>query len=429
MKTILALACLLITSCSLFAQAVQYRPTGFTGPFVSTINDAASARTYLGVVTGLTNGSTVTNFTVYGLTINTGSTNNSLTASRLVSTDTNKGIVSSSVSDTNIALLNGTNAFTGTNRFAGTVLITNASSTISGNGAGLTNLAAGNIASGSLADARLSANVALLNGTNVMAGTNRFTGTVILTNAASTISGNGAGLTNLSAGNIASGSLADARLSANVALLGATNQVFTGTNTFPTYPIIGTNFSPGTPRVLLATNVGFFPIITNEYAAQSLMCTNNGLSKLTLLFDVRLPAVGANERVGFYQTLECTNVEKTSFFYQFYTGENTNYITGFNIASASGVIGGGAGTWIRQYPGTAPTLLFANSGSTTNQYVQGTFPNTNAWGAGLTPLNLVDTSTNGWRMMLGACHDGSTLTVLGTNLNVVRFVIVAIPTL
>ncbi|NDF00113.1 MAG: hypothetical protein EB034_17840 [Verrucomicrobia bacterium] len=183
------------------------------------------------------------------------------------------------------------------------------------------------------------------------------------------------------------------------------------------------------PRVLLATNVGFFATITNQYAAQSLMLTNNGLKKLTLLFDVRLPAVGANERVGFYQTLECTNVEKTSFFYQFYCGENTNYITGLNIASASGIIAGSAGWWARQYPGTTPTLLFANSGSTTNQYPQGSFPNTNSWGAGLSPLNLVDTSTNGWRLMLGACHDGSTLTVLGTNLNVVRFVIVAIPTL
>ena len=49
-------------------------------------------------------------------------------------------------------------------------------------------------------------NIASLNGTNVFTGTNRFTGTVIITNAASTLSGNGAGLTNLNAANLASGS-------------------------------------------------------------------------------------------------------------------------------------------------------------------------------------------------------------------------------
>ena len=97
---------------------------------------------------------------------------------------------------TNLSLLNGTNVFGGTNRYSGTVIITNAASTLSGNGAGMTNLAAGNIASGSLDDARLSSNVPLLNGTNVFTGTNRYTGTVIITNAASTLSGNGAGMTN-----------------------------------------------------------------------------------------------------------------------------------------------------------------------------------------------------------------------------------------
>jgi len=80
---------------------------------------------------------------------------------------------------TNLSLLNGTNVFTGTNRYTGTVVITNAASTISGNGAGITNIAAGNIASGSLSDARLSSNVPLLNGVNVFSGTNTFTASKI----------------------------------------------------------------------------------------------------------------------------------------------------------------------------------------------------------------------------------------------------------
>ena len=76
-----------------WSQSVQYRPTAYTAPFVSTINSAAAAQTYLGIP-----------------------------------------------SSTNNALLNGTNTFTGTNRYTGTVLITNAASTLAGDGAGLTNL-------------------------------------------------------------------------------------------------------------------------------------------------------------------------------------------------------------------------------------------------------------------------------------------------
>jgi hypothetical protein len=48
-----------------------------------------------------------TNTTIYGLTINTGSTNNSLTASRAVVTDANKGVISSSVTATELAYVSG----------------------------------------------------------------------------------------------------------------------------------------------------------------------------------------------------------------------------------------------------------------------------------------------------------------------------------
>src|SRR6185369_3944682 len=69
-----------------------------------------------------------------------------------------------------------------------------------GNGAGLTNLSAGNL-TGTIADARLSANVALSNTNQVFTGSNRFAGVVSLTNAANTLvgafAGNGAGITNV----------------------------------------------------------------------------------------------------------------------------------------------------------------------------------------------------------------------------------------
>jgi len=93
------------------------------------------------------------------------------------------------------------------------------------NGSNLTALNAGNISSGTLNDARLSANVALLNGTQSFTGANTFS------NASNSFTGNGSGLNSLNASNISSGTLNDARLSANVALLNA-NNIFLGNNSF-----------------------------------------------------------------------------------------------------------------------------------------------------------------------------------------------------
>ncbi len=70
MKQFLTLVSLVFLSVSVFGQTFQYRPTAFTQPFVSTINSATAAQSYLGVVAA-----------------------------------------------TNTVLLNGTNTFTGTNSF------------------------------------------------------------------------------------------------------------------------------------------------------------------------------------------------------------------------------------------------------------------------------------------------------------------------
>src|SRR4029077_828138 len=87
----------------------------------------------------------------------------------------------------------------------------------SGNGTNLSNLNAGNISSGTVADARLSTNGALLNNTQT------FTGAKTFNNAGNsflgTHSGNGTGLTSLNASNLTIGTVSDARLSANVTLL------------------------------------------------------------------------------------------------------------------------------------------------------------------------------------------------------------------
>ncbi len=184
----------------------------------------------------------------------------------------------------NVALLNGNQTFIGANLFGGAVTATNPASvfagTFSGNGFGQTNLSTTNLV-GTLPDARLSTNVALLNSNLVFGGANKFTGAVTATNPANVFagafSGNGFGLTSLSTTNLI-GTLPDARLSTNVALLDS-NATFSGnvsaslfagnghglTNVpgaFFWVTILGTN-------AVAASNVGF--IVTNNTTPVTIM--------------------------------------------------------------------------------------------------------------------------------------------------------------
>jgi hypothetical protein len=138
------------------------------------------------------------------------------------------GTVADARLSTNVALLNASQTFTGGNTF------NNNANSFSGNGAGLANLNAGALTIGTVADSRLSANVALI------AGNQTFSGLNSLTNAGNTLAGNGSKVTALNATNLSAGTIADARLSTNVALLNA-NQAFTGTNVFSGPVGVGTN--------------------------------------------------------------------------------------------------------------------------------------------------------------------------------------------
>jgi parallel beta-helix repeat protein len=112
--------------------------------------------------------------------------------------------------DANLAKLNANQAFSGNNTFS------SVSNSFTGSGAGLTSLNASNISSGTLSDTRLSNNVALLNALQTFTGQNTFS------NVSNSFTGNGSGLTSLNASNVSSGTLNDARLSANVTLQGNT---------------------------------------------------------------------------------------------------------------------------------------------------------------------------------------------------------------
>ena len=100
---------------------------------------------------------------------------------------------------------------------------------------------------GTLADTSLSLNVALLNANQTFIGQNTFNNATV----SGSFTGNGSGLFSLNANNISSGSLADGRLSTNVALLNA-NQVFTGSNEFRT----NVGFGTPTPAGLLEIQGG-----------------------------------------------------------------------------------------------------------------------------------------------------------------------------
>jgi hypothetical protein len=118
------------------------------------------------------------------------------------------GVLADARLSTNVPRLNAA-----TSAFTGGVSATTLTGTHVGDGTGVTNLNASNVISGTLADARLSANVPRLNAANVFSGAM----------TAASFAGSGAGLVNLNASNVASGTLADARLSSNIPRLNAAN--------------------------------------------------------------------------------------------------------------------------------------------------------------------------------------------------------------
>lgn len=135
----------------------------------------------------------------------------------------NAGNLTGTVADarlsTNVPRLNGTNVF------SGATTLSNAGNAFTGSGAGLTGLNAANLASGTLADARLSANVALKNAANTFTAVNTFS------NAGNSFTGIGSGLTGLNASNLTLGLVPDAVLPGSVARTNAAN-TFAGAGTF-----------------------------------------------------------------------------------------------------------------------------------------------------------------------------------------------------
>ena len=164
--------------------------------------------------------------------------NGILTPAQIPNLDATKlttGTVADARLSANVALLNGTNAFTGTNRFASVTLATNANNQFAGtfggeftgNGAGLTNLPPAAL-NGTLTAAQ----IPVLDASKITTGT---LGTAVIPSldAAKITTGifDPNRIPALDGSKLTTGTVADARLSANVALLTGTN-AFTGTNRF-----------------------------------------------------------------------------------------------------------------------------------------------------------------------------------------------------
>lgn len=141
-----------------------------------------------------------------------------------------------------------------------------------------------------------------------LAATQTWTGANTFSNAGNSFTGNGAGLTGLSASNIATGTLSDSRLSGNVALLGL-NQTFSASKTF-SGTVNFTNFTAFTvPNTNLITNLnadfldGFssssfvrtlFPItLTGSSTSHGLQVDNaNGSNTATAIMGVASSTTG-----------------------------------------------------------------------------------------------------------------------------------------
>ena len=295
---------------------------------------------------------------------------------------------------TNLSFLNSNSVFTGTARWMGIATLTNTGNIFVGDGSGLTGV--GMVTSGGLATN------ATIYGLTVATGqTNtHLTASSIVTTDANK--------------GIVSGTT-----TANLATLSA-NQTFTGSNNF-NGELLKSNYPLYATRILLATNVGFFSTIVPVAVNYTSVAVSNGLKDCTMVFQLAIPALKTNSVLGVsFVQLECTNSNGGQLFYAFYGGAATNYITGLNGTGTAGQVAQGS-SFNRSFSAVAPTLIFANEGSFTNQYALNTFP-ISTIGSGM-PAFKVDTSTNGWPLMMGvACQTGG---VNFTNWNLVRIAVIA----
>ena len=312
-----------------------------------------------------TSGGVATNATIYGLTINTGSTNNALTGSRAMVTDANKGIISSATTATELGYVSGVTSALQTQIDAKA-----ASATLGGY---VTNL-------GGLA-------------TNLTA-----TGLTVATGQTNThLTASSVVVTDANKGIVSGTTTADlATLSAN--------QTFTGTNTFPAASFYPANGIASRTLFSCPTNLYASSLVVS--AIGSTITNAGGIANVTSLLTVVLPPLlGSNSSVYVYWVTDNTNANSTVGNLAFYVGTNTNYLAGANTmfpTSASRTYQNGS------------SLMF-NVQSFTNQ-LQGSFSSVAQVNF---PTNFTDTSVS-WTLYIGGFTTTSHTNAIIRNLKLVE---------
>ena len=186
------------------------------------------------------------------------------------------------------------------------------------------------------------------NGVNFSNGTNSFTGN---------FSGNGINLTNLNASNLATGTVADTRLSANVDLLGA-NQTFSGTKTFS---------APATFNGANIFNAGNTFNGANTFAANN---TFNGVNTFTNNGNSFQGSFFGNGLVGWLAVGgTTTNATRDTGYLLLNAGLTSVTLPGtasLFVGDIVRVSGGGSGGWlVKQNSGQSITGTFATYANST----------------------------------------------------------------
>ena len=200
----------------------------------------------------------------------------------------------------------------------------------------------------------------------------------------------------------------------NLSFLNATNQVFTGTNTFSSFAIAQGGDAGWTnmrsfyrntqiaTRVLLKTNFGviqFFDANTNATSPSS----NGGYEYCKAMYEFTIPALlGSNSVLNVSPLFYKTNATLSSGYVLVFAGPQTNF------CGTSAGFGAGATEQKFAQPNFALASTFANVGSYTLQFgypINGNSASVDA------PINILDTSIPfkiylGFTSTLGATNIG-----------------------
>ena len=234
---------------------------------------------------------------------------------------------------------------------------------------------------GVMSDARLSNNVSLRGANQTFSGSNTLTGPNVFNNTNNTYLGNGAGITALNASNISAGTLADARLSANIPLLNGINS-FSAANTFLGSVIFNSSVGIGTPnssafRLQLAGGTGVWrggiasggltnATVLGELSGSAVVGAHNGA--LSAWAPLTINPTGASLGIGTVAPVAPVHISNTAFSPLFVESSSTagtwfnlrNSSVGgayWHIISTGSGNGGGAG---RLLIGTGPNHLSSN---------------------------------------------------------------------